>query len=55
VLLGLGLWGIAAVWAAVTIRAADDKSCERRSSALCHKILPADDEQDPFEEVRKAR
>jgi len=55
VLLGLGLWGIAAVWAAVTIRAADDKSCDGRSNPLCHKILPADDEQDPFEEVRKAR
>lgn len=55
VLLGLGLWGIAAVWAAVTIRSADDKHCDRRSGTLCHKILPADDERDPFEEVRKAR
>lgn len=55
VALGVGLWGIAAVWAMLTIRGADDDRCTKRDSTLCRKISPRDDEQDPFEEVRKAR
>ncbi len=55
VLLGLGLWGIATVWAAVAIRGADDDRCADRNSTLCHQILSQDDEPDPFDEVRKAR
>jgi hypothetical protein len=55
VLLGVALWGIAAVWAAVTIQGADDDRCAERNSPLCKKILPNDDEADPFDEVRKAR
>ncbi len=43
------------VWAAITIRGADDDKCERRSSTLCSKIMPQNDESDPFDEVRKAR
>ncbi len=53
--LGLALWGIAAVWAAITIRSADDEKCNGRNNRLCNKILPATDESDPFDEVRKAR
>ena len=55
VLLGVGMWGVASVWAAITIRGADDDKCERRSSTLCNKIMPQNDETDPFDEVRKAR
>lgn len=55
ILLGFGLWAIAAVWAMLTVRGADEDRCARPNSALCHKIIPGDDEQDPFEEVRKAR
>jgi len=55
VLLGIALWGIAAVWAAITIQSADDDRCAGRQNTLCHKILPGDDEADPFDEVRKAR
>jgi hypothetical protein len=29
VLLGIGLWGVASVWAAITIRSADDDKCEK--------------------------
>lgn len=54
VLLGLGLWGVAAIWSAFTIRGADEDKCAQRSSTLCNKILPQADETDPFEEVRKA-
>ncbi len=53
--LGLALWTIASVWAAVTIRGADEDKCARRNSTLCHTILPAGDETDPLDEVRKAR
>lgn len=54
-LLGLGLWAVACVWAALTIRGADDDKCENRDSTLCSKILPSLDEEDPMDEVRKAR
>ncbi|WP_132972910.1 hypothetical protein [Thiogranum longum] len=55
ILLGVGMWGIASVWTAITIRSAGDDKCENRSSAVCNKILPDNDESDPFDEVRKAR
>ncbi|HED18909.1 MAG TPA: hypothetical protein ENI74_05330 [Gammaproteobacteria bacterium] len=53
--LGLVLWGIAAVWAAITTRSADEDRCNRRKNRLRDEILPATDESDPFDEVRKAR
>lgn len=55
ILLGLGLWSIASVWAAVTIRSADDDRCADRKSPLCRRMLTPEDEADPFDEVRKAR
>lgn len=55
VVLGFGLWGIAAVWAALTIRNADPESCDENPSRLYSRILPSVDEPDPFDEVRKAR
>lgn len=55
VLLGIGLWGIASVWAAVAIRGADDDRCVDSKSSLCRRMLSPDDESDPFDEVRKAR
>jgi len=54
--LGLALWAIATVWAALTIRSADEDTCAGKSNKLCDKLTPpAADESDPFEEVRKAR
>lgn len=53
--LGLALWGIAAVWAAITIRSTDEDTCKGLNDPLCNKILPETDESDPFDEVRKAR
>ena len=60
VLLGFGLWGIAAVWTAVAIRGADDDKCAQRTpSPICGgaKSNPVNqiDETDPFDELRKAR
>jgi hypothetical protein len=53
--LGLALWGIAAVWAAITIRSADEDKCKGLKNPMCDSILPEADESDPFDEVRKAR
>lgn len=53
VLLGLGLWILAAVWTAFTIRGVDEDKCADRSSTLCNTILPSVDDPDPFDEVRK--
>ncbi len=55
VALGAGLWIIAAVWAALTIRGASADKCANKSSTICNKILPSEDEPDPLEEVRKAK
>lgn len=53
--LGVVLWGIASVWAMITIRGADEDRCADHNSTLCHQILPTGEEPDPFDEVRKAR
>lgn len=55
ILLGLALWLIASVWAAVAIRGANDDRCTERRSTLCRRVLDSEDESDPFDEVRKAR
>jgi hypothetical protein len=55
VALGLGLWAIAALWATVTVRSADDDCRADSKSTLCRRMLNPEDEPDPFEEVRKAR
>ncbi len=55
ILLGVGLWGIAVVWASIAIRSANEDRCQKSDSNLCHQILPTDEEPDPFDEVRKAR
>lgn len=55
ILLGLGLWAVAAVWSILTIRGADQDKCAEHRSSLYSKILPSLDESDPFDEVRKAR
>jgi len=53
--LGILLWVIAAVWALIAVRTADDDRCQRATSPLCTKTVPDVDEQDPFDEVRKVR
>ena len=56
VALGVSLWAIASVWAAVTIRGDEHGHDESRGGdPLRKKIAPNEDESDPFEEVRKAR
>ncbi|MBZ0071739.1 MAG: hypothetical protein WCY26_05810 [Thiohalobacteraceae bacterium] len=55
IVLGLGLWGIAATWAYLSLRNTDSEGRDERSGRLCSKILPSVEEPDPFDEVRKAR
>ncbi len=57
VALGLVLWGIASGWATITVRSADQDTCERSGNPICNTIIdpPPADESDPFDEVRKAR
>ena len=53
--LGILLWGIAAAWTVLTLRAADTDRCSGEGSPLCSRIIPSMDESDPLDEVKKAR
>jgi hypothetical protein len=53
--LGLLMWCIAAVWAALVVRNADEERCKNRQNPVCRTTLSATDDSDPFDEVRKAR
>lgn len=53
--LGLALWGIAAVWALITLQNADDERCRKKPNPLCSKLILGQDESDPLDEIRKAR
>lgn len=53
--LGVALWGIAVVWTLITLRNADDDRCRKKTSTLCNKIAPRLDEDDPLDQIRKAR
>ncbi len=52
--LGALLWLVAATWAAVTVHSANDKTCGK-PSALCDKIAPRVEEDDPLDRVRSVR
>ena len=58
VLLGFGLWLIAAVWAENTIRGVEedqeDPNCKsKKASNVCRIVKPRLDESDPLDEVKK--
>ncbi|MEE9493085.1 MAG: hypothetical protein V3W04_06875 [Gammaproteobacteria bacterium] len=52
--LGLALWSIAAIWAAVAIHNTDLSGCESTKPLLCQPFTTMD-ETDPFDEVKKAK
>lgn len=52
VLLGIGLWIIATVWAGTVIKTVDDPSCGQKRSPLCQVIGPQDDDS-PLDNVKK--
>lgn len=58
VLLGLGLWLIAAVWAENTIKGVEadeeDPRCQNnKTSNICRIVSPKLDDSDPLDEVKK--
>ena len=54
--LGLILWGIASVWAMVTLYGVDEEKCaSKRKSTLCDPLRQHLDDSDPLDEIRKAR
>ena len=56
-LLGVGLWLIASVWAENTIRGVEidqtDPSCNTHKSTFCRVVKPKLDEADPMDEIKK--
>jgi len=58
VLLGFGLWVIAAVWAENTLKGVEtdqeDPNCKsKKASNVCRIVKPRLDESDPLEEIKK--
>ncbi len=54
VLLGIGLWGLAFIWAATVMQNTDDPKCTKKPSPLC-KVVGGNDHDDanPLEDVKK--
>lgn len=55
--LGLGsmLWGIASLWAMITVHNVNTDLCESKKRSICGNVAPAKlDESDPMDEIRKA-
>ena len=55
VLLGIAMWGIAAVWTILTLQDVEADRCQGAWSPRDHHVGPEDAEADPFDEVKKAR
>jgi hypothetical protein len=53
VLLGLGLWTIASVWALTAIRGVKDDECKRKRSTVCRVVNPSKDDSDPMDDIKK--
>lgn len=53
VMLGLGLWVIASVWAFMAIRGVKDDECKRKRSTLCRMVNSGSDDHDPLDDIKK--
>jgi hypothetical protein len=53
VILGLVMWGIAAVWTLLTLHGVEADRCHGVWSPKDRRVAPSEDENDPFEEVKK--
>lgn len=55
--LGLVLWCISSIWAAITIFAINNNKsapeCRGQSSRVCKILIPEQDDSNPFDEVSK--
>jgi hypothetical protein len=54
ILLGLSMWGIAAIWTMLTIQGVETDRCHGVLSTRDHHVEPSEGEADPFEEIKKA-
>lgn len=53
-ILGVVLWGIATVWAGLTINGIDaDDKCDPNASSLCRVVKPTLDDSNPLDEIKK--
>ncbi|MBI3561879.1 MAG: hypothetical protein HY080_09210 [Gammaproteobacteria bacterium] len=53
VLLGIGLWVLASVWAMTVIKNTTDPQCEQTRSPLCQVVNTADIHSNPLDEVKR--
>jgi len=53
VLLGIGLWVIASVWARTAIRGVKADECKQKRSTVCRVVNPNSDDTDPLDEIKK--
>lgn len=54
IILGLVMWGIAAVWTMLTIQGVETDRCHGLLSTRDRHVEPDETELDPFEEIKKA-
>jgi hypothetical protein len=52
--LGLGMWGIAAVWTLLTLQGVEADRCHGIWSTHDPDTEPTESESDPFDEIKKA-
>ena len=54
--LGIGLWILAAIWAATVIRGVDadkaDPKCSGTRSTVCRMVAAKDDDHDPMSDIK---
>jgi hypothetical protein len=53
VLLGVGLWLIASVWAIMAIRGVKDDECQRKRSSVCRMVAPGQHDSNPLDDIKK--
>lgn len=54
VALGTAMWGIAAVWAMLTMQGVEADRCDRALRPRARHVPPNDAESDPFDHIKKA-
>jgi len=52
-MLGIGLWFLAFVWAVTVIQNIDDPKCAKKRNALCKIVGGSQEEANPLEDVKK--
>ena len=53
VLLGVGLWCIASVWARMAISGVKEDECHKKRSTVCRMVNPGEDDSNPLDDIKK--